>query len=239
MCTEGWALRTICNFCVMWSWANTCDEHSERKILKTIVKRSELCYFPLKNIHMWLWIGWLSDLHRHVHVAVLLLFRRKWNRWNVFAESQCLQLQMLHLLEDIAPVGPHSHHSKVEWRTRLGVICLLYQLGAEPKLTWLHCFWARGPCIRLSQNVEGVDAQQPMPREVCVRHCLSTGKQALHRTWTSVHCSFWSLLFPSFFSPKASTPATNQTLEKTFSAVSLSWSSVFLFPLCLLSSSLL
>lgn len=87
MCMEGWALQTICKFCIMWSWANTCDEHLERKILKTIVKRSELHYFPLKNIHMWLWIGWLSHLHRHTHVAALLLFGRKWNRWNVFAAT--------------------------------------------------------------------------------------------------------------------------------------------------------
>lgn len=122
MYVEGWALWTICNFCIMWSWANTCDEHLERKILKTIVKRSELCYSPLKNIRMWLWIGWLSHLHRHMHVAVLLLFRRKRNRWHDFPQSQCPQLQTLHPLEDIAPVGLHCHHSKVQWRTRLGVM---------------------------------------------------------------------------------------------------------------------
>lgn len=70
-------------FCIMWSWANTCDEHVEREISKTIVKRRKLCYFPLKNIHTWLWIGWFSYLHRHMHIAVLL-FRKKWNSWLFF-----------------------------------------------------------------------------------------------------------------------------------------------------------
>lgn len=125
--TEHWEQFAI--FCIMWSWANTCNEHWERKIFRAIVKRSELCYFPLKNIHTWLWIGCLSILRRHMHVAILLLFRRKWNRWNVFAESQCLQLQMLPPLEDPAPVGLHNLHSKVQWRTILGVICLLSQLA--------------------------------------------------------------------------------------------------------------
>lgn len=222
MCMEGWALQRICNFCIMWSWANTCDEHVEREILKTIVKRRELCYFPLKNIHTWLWIGWFSYLHRHMHTAVLL-FRRKFNSWHFIllkasaCNCKCYIPQRALPLKDCT-VTP----ARCSWELALEVICLLYQLdeqhGAEPKLTWIHCFWARYTCFRLSQNLEGVDTWKPLSREVCVRHILNTGTQALHRRGTSVHHSFWSLLSPNFFSPKASTSATNQTLEETFSA---------------------
>lgn len=100
-------------------------------------------------------------------------------------------------------------------------------------MTWLRCFWARGTRFRLPQNMEGVDTQLPMPRRVSVRHCLNAYRQALLRMWTSMHHSIWSLLFPYMFSLKAKTSADDGTLKKTFSATSLSGSSVFLFPFCL------
>lgn len=124
-----------------------------------------------------------------MHVAVLL-FRNKWISWLFFAEGQCLQLQMFHPIEGVAPAGLQSPQQGTSW---IGYI------APGPEITWLLL---ASICLRLSQNSEGVDTWQPLFRGVCVRHCQNTSRQALWM-WTSVHHSFWSLLFPNFSQGKA------------------------------------
>lgn len=222
MCMEGSALQRICNFCIIWSRANTCDEHVESEILKTIVKRRELCYFPLKIICTWLWIGWFSYLHRHKHTAVLL-FRKKLNSWLFFCGRTVP-----------ATVNVASHRGCCPCRTAI---------------TSARCCWELDP------SWTGYNAPGP---EILASGCPKTWRERTHDSLCpvrSVSGTAWTLAdkqcaecdplcttafapcySPTSFLPSQSPSATNQTLEKTSSAAHLFDS---LFPLCLLSPSLL
>lgn len=66
-------------------------------------------------------LNWLVLLSAQAHAHSSPAFQKEMKQLAFyFAESQCLQLQMLHPTEGIAPAGLHSHPSKVQLRTGLG-----------------------------------------------------------------------------------------------------------------------
>lgn len=228
MCMEGWVLQRICNFCIMWSWANTCDEHVEREISKTIVKRRKLCYFPLKNTHTTL--NWLVLLSAQAHAYSSAAFQK-----------EMIQLTFLFCWRPVPSIANvASHRGCCSCRTTQSP-----QQGAAENQTQ-----AKMDTLLLGQRY----LLQVVPKLGRSGHMTASVQrglcQALPERWQTSTGQNVNLCAPQLsgpcYSPTSFLPhqayqhiSYQSNPWEDFLCSSPSWSSMFLLPLCLLSPSLL
>lgn len=213
----------------MWWACGKGDIKNNRK------EKGTLLFSFKKYTHITL--NWLVLLSAQAHAHSSPAFQKEMKQLTFyFAESQCLQLQMLHPTEGIAPEGLHSHPSKVQLRTGLG--SNLSPLPAR----WAAWCWTEADLDTLLLGQ--IHLLQAVPKLGRSGHM----KTSVQRGLCQAHPEHWHTSTAqkgNFCAPQLLVLVISQLLFSQgkhisyqsnpwgdFLCSSPSWSSVFLFSLC-------